>query len=101
MPTPKECVLLPFALKWARQQANMSMSELALASGVSISYLHHLEYGQRRNPRWEKVKQLAQALAVDPTDLAVLVAPARAPRRATDSTSVPSRAALTTDGLLR
>lgn len=52
-----------------REQAELSPSELAQKSGVSLPYLSQLESGKRRNPRLPIRRALAQVLGVTAADL--------------------------------
>lgn len=51
----------PTRLRHARQRCDMSLSDVARASGVTRSYLHLLEMGQS-NPTAEKLLVIARAL---------------------------------------
>ncbi|HTP29322.1 MAG TPA: helix-turn-helix transcriptional regulator [Anaeromyxobacteraceae bacterium] len=52
----------------ARLQRKLSQAEIALAAGVSVSYVSMLERGQR-SPPLETLELLAKALRVSPLDL--------------------------------
>lgn len=65
-------VLLPFALKWAREhEAGISQAELAQRAGLSKSYVAMLETGRRPNPSRTTVEALADALGVRLDQIAV------------------------------
>ncbi|ALG07629.1 hypothetical protein AOZ06_12895 [Kibdelosporangium phytohabitans] len=52
-----------------RERAELTASELAARSGVSLPYLSQLESGKRTNPRMPIRRALAQALGVTAADL--------------------------------
>lgn len=64
MTTPFFAILL----KMRREQAGLSLSDLASASGVSRGYLHLLERGDN-NPTIDVVQKLADGLGMSITDL--------------------------------
>lgn len=60
------------AIKLCRTQKNLSQSDLALASGISVSYLSLLEKG-RRDPSFSTVKGISEALDI-PTSILIFLA---------------------------
>ncbi len=65
----------PGVLRAARQRARLSYRQLAAASGVSHSLLSHVEKGERRAPRMDRVVSIARALdAVTPSFLVAALA---------------------------
>ncbi len=55
-------------LRCLRQQRGMSQEDLALASGLSQTYLSDVERG-KRNIGIDNIQRLADALKVNPSDL--------------------------------
>lgn len=51
-----------------RKQKNLSLQELSSKTGLSISYLSHLETGVRRNPSLDTLDKLATAFNIDIVD---------------------------------
>jgi len=52
-----------------RQQAGLSMSELAEASGIDKASVSRIERGEFQKPKEETLTAIAKTLGVDPTDL--------------------------------
>lgn len=52
-----------------RRQRSLPLKEIAVATGVSISYLSRLERGERRPPSPEVVVRMAKILGSDPLTL--------------------------------
>lgn len=57
------------AIKRLRQEQNLTLDKLAKRSGLSESYLWRIEGGER-TPSQEARMKIAQALGVDPTQIA-------------------------------
>ncbi len=56
-------------IKDLRLQAGLSISKLAEMAGLSKGYLSQLESGEARNPTWQALNKIAEALHTDPTYL--------------------------------
>lgn len=56
-------------LKSARLEKAMTLEELSGKTGISVSYLCHLEIGTRENPSIAIMEKLAKALEKDVTEL--------------------------------
>jgi transcriptional regulator with XRE-family HTH domain len=67
-------VSLAQRLSELRETAELTATELAMKSGVSLPYLSQLESGKRINPRLPIRRALAGALGVRPADLPVSAA---------------------------
>ena len=65
----------PAELRRARQAADLSYRALAARCGLSHSFLSHLEKGERRAPRMDRVAAIAEALgAVTPSFMVAALA---------------------------
>jgi transcriptional regulator with XRE-family HTH domain len=56
-------------LRSHREQAGLSIRELARLTGVDVGYIHHLEAGTKRNPSAEILQRLADVLEADASEL--------------------------------
>jgi transcriptional regulator with XRE-family HTH domain len=54
-------------LRYLRDQAGMTLSQVSQATGIAVSSVGRLERGERE-PGWETVRKLADALGVTPSD---------------------------------
>ncbi len=52
-----------------REQAGLSMSELAEASGIDKASVSRIEHGEFNKPKEETLTAIAKTFGVDPTDL--------------------------------
>jgi transcriptional regulator with XRE-family HTH domain len=52
-------------LKSTRLNKNMSLSVIAKYTGISPSYLHRLEIGERKQPSVQAIAKIAKALDLD------------------------------------
>lgn len=70
MALQKEYVRLIFGikLKQFRSEKQLSLHELSVASGISISYLNEIEKG-KKYPKPEKIEALGKVLGIDQKDL--------------------------------
>lgn len=68
-------------LRRHRQDADLTIEDLAAASGVSDRGIGDIERGVSRGPQHRTVQALADALGLDPDDRALLLRVARAGRR--------------------
>jgi transcriptional regulator with XRE-family HTH domain len=59
------------AIRELREEKGQSIEALALAAGVDPSYLSGIERGLR-NPTWEKLRPIVEALAVETSRLVQL-----------------------------
>jgi transcriptional regulator with XRE-family HTH domain len=64
-------VALGLAVRDLRRSALMSQEELGFRSGLHRTYVGGIERGER-NPSWMNIVKLAQALAVQPSELVAL-----------------------------
>jgi transcriptional regulator with XRE-family HTH domain len=55
-----------FAIEEAMRFRSVTRSELAVASQLSVSYISELLNGHKPNPSAKAVRQIADALGVDP-----------------------------------
>jgi transcriptional regulator with XRE-family HTH domain len=69
--TPDQAQQLAELLRTRRQAADMSMRQLALATGLSVSIISKLEAGLLLNPLPETLKAIARVLAVPISDMFV------------------------------
>lgn len=60
----------PIALKSLRTRRNWSLDELAAEAKVDRGTINKIETGKRANPRGSTVRKIANALGVEPDDLA-------------------------------
>jgi transcriptional regulator with XRE-family HTH domain len=58
----------PGAVTWARTQAGLTKTQLAAATGVSLSLISEIEHGTR-NAQQPLIESMAQVLGVSPDDL--------------------------------
>lgn len=79
-------------LRRHRQDADLTIEDLAAASGVSDRGIGDIERGVSRGPQHRTVQALADALALGPDDRAALLRVARAGRRRTTATAAPAHA---------
>lgn len=68
-------------LKAFREAANLSQQELAVAAGLSISIVSHLEQGRKTDPRISTLLALARVLAVPLQELLGIHLPTRPSKR--------------------
>jgi transcriptional regulator with XRE-family HTH domain len=66
--TTKERIAFGKKLKEAREAANLSLRELAAASGVDHSNIAQIEKAER-DPQLSTIIELAKALGISPTAL--------------------------------
>jgi transcriptional regulator with XRE-family HTH domain len=66
MTSTGEGLRFPAELRQARRAAGLSYRALASRCGLSHSFLSHLEKGERRAPRLDRVVALAEALGATP-----------------------------------
>jgi transcriptional regulator with XRE-family HTH domain len=72
----------PIALKSLRTRRNWSLDELATEAKVDRGTINKIETGKRANPRGSTVRKIANALGVEPDDLASTdIEPSRVFRR--------------------
>jgi transcriptional regulator with XRE-family HTH domain len=57
------------ALRHARVNAKLSVTDLASLSKISPEQIRNLEAGRARNPRVETLVKLSDALGVEPADI--------------------------------
>src|SRR5215211_6832772 len=81
-------------LRTYRVAAALSQEELAEQAGLSLRAVSDLERGARTTPHLETVRRLANALGLDPTARAALLAARGAEPAAPDSAADAARAAL-------
>ncbi len=56
-------------IKEFRQKFNLTQKELALLTGLSDTYLSHLEKGARNNPSLSAMKKIASAFNCEISDI--------------------------------
>ena len=57
------------AVKTIRSKNDLSQTQLASASGLSVDYISKLETGKKRNPAFLTLYKLATGLGISMTDL--------------------------------
>lgn len=70
MPPPTS-IQLGIVIRRLRKQRDLTIESLAAASGIHTTYLSGIELG-RRNPTWEVISSLAEALGVEVSEIARL-----------------------------
>ena len=61
-------IIFGLKVKQLRQERNLSFAELALGTGMSISYLNEIEKG-KKYPKEDKIELLARALGTTAPEL--------------------------------
>lgn len=56
-------------LRAIRQERGLDIGTVAYRTGLDYNYIYRLERGDRRNPSYEAIKKIAQALSVAPEEL--------------------------------
>ena len=54
-------------IKNCRKQRNMTLTDLSEKTGISAGYLSHLENGSRKNPSYDTLVKISNALDLDIT----------------------------------
>lgn len=62
-------IVIVMSLREARQQAGLTQVALAKRAGVDQTTISDVETGKNRNPSWETVKRISDALGMDPSAL--------------------------------
>lgn len=56
-------------LRALRQERGLDIGTVAYRTGLDYNYIYRLERGDRRNPSYEAIQKIAQALSVPPEEL--------------------------------
>lgn len=56
-------------LRTARRIKDITQAELAEQAGVDQTTISDIERGKNRNPSWETVKRISDALGVEPAEI--------------------------------
>ena len=69
---PPDMATLGDYLRRKRQEAGLSLRQLAAYTGVSHSYLSRVEYGDYHHPAPDAIQRIARVLGIDHADLFAL-----------------------------
>lgn len=58
-----------YNIKECRLRRNLSLTDLAKKTGLSLGYLCHLERGSRSNPSYNTMKKISDALDYNITEV--------------------------------
>lgn len=58
-------------IRIAREQAGMTLREVAEKAGIDHAYINHIEKGTKTNPSAEALQGIAEALDLDVSDLLI------------------------------
>ncbi len=58
-------------LKSKRESIGMSQKKLAEICGLHDTDIHRIENGEKKNPKWEQLCQIANALEISPIEILI------------------------------
>ncbi len=75
----KQTSALGARLRALRLERGLDIGTVAYRTGLDYNYIYRLERGDRRNPSYEAIRKIAQALSVPPEELLAGIAIVSAP----------------------